>query len=82
MKCINNCRHCRDYKCRCDSCFAVSEQNGKWYCKEYEDYCESINECDEFIERNEDFLDVVKSWAIADLGIEEYSDEWYQLMDI
>lgn len=81
---MTDCTECgvTDYKCRCDSCVELITRNGKWYCDEYEDYCESIKECKEFVEGNDSFLDAVKSWAIADLGIEEYSDEWYQLMNI
>lgn len=85
MMCPDNCRHCNNYECRCDSCCYLVEKNCDWYCDKYEDYCNSIYECDEFAERVEehtDFLDITKAWVIEDLGIEEYSDEWYELMSI
>lgn len=49
-ECKGKCRYCDAYKCRCECCFALVEENGKWYCDEYEDYCENIKVCGEFKE--------------------------------
>ena len=47
-ECSNNCRCCKIYKCRCDSCASLVEEDNKWYCDEYEDFCENITMCNEF----------------------------------
>lgn len=42
------CGDCRNWKCRCDSCYALAEKDGKWYCENAENYCESVTECLEY----------------------------------
>ena len=44
------CRDCTNYKCRCDSCYALIDKNGKWFCDSAGNYCENITTCDEFVE--------------------------------
>ena len=50
--CNGHCRYCTIYECRCRDCFALSEMDGKWYCDEYEEYCENITACGEFDDPN------------------------------
>lgn len=54
MECGKRCRYCTNYKCRCEDCFAVTEESGRWYCDEYGDFCENITECDEYEDRPEE----------------------------
>ena len=69
---------------RCKDCaYLVEGKHGEWVCSDYEIEIDKVSD-DECWGDTQilDFIEVTKSWAIHDLGIEEYSDEWYQLMDI
>ena len=36
------CRHCNNWKCRCEDCICLVDKNLKWFCDNYDDYCENV----------------------------------------
>ena len=42
---IMKCRHCNNWKCRCEDCICLVDKNLKWFCDNYDDYCENVISC-------------------------------------
>ena len=49
-ECINYCRVCKNYLCRCSDCIELIENGGQWYCDKYGANCDDITICDEYRE--------------------------------
>ena len=42
-ECDNKCRTCMNYKCRCESCACLEEnENGEWVCGDNQVPCERV----------------------------------------
>lgn len=39
------CHDCGNYKCRCADCWALTEINNRWWCGDYDNYCEEVKDC-------------------------------------
>lgn len=46
----NNCKQCKEYKCRCADCTCLVEQDNEWFCDEQQDFCKNVENCTEFSE--------------------------------
>lgn len=42
---MRSCADCMNIKCRCDSCHALIEVDGKWFCDDAQIPCEEIDYC-------------------------------------
>lgn len=47
---MKKCKNCDDWKCRCGDCMCLIEKNEKWFCDEYQEFCEEIMQCNLFNE--------------------------------
>ena len=47
MTCEMECIDCTNYKCRCEDCVCLVEQNNDWFCEELQEYCKDILLCPE-----------------------------------
>lgn len=49
-ECLNkNCKTCKDWECRCESCgFLVEGYDGSWLCDQNEKRCADILVCPEY----------------------------------
>ena len=45
---MKECKECNDFKCRCQDCVCLVEQDGEWFCDEQQKFCKDVKECNEW----------------------------------